>query len=397
MPMSLPTPDPSAMAEALNLTRAGRLAEATAAIQRALTGVPSGSAEEPAPARRSPDTAVVIEGQVVSDHREDAAARTRHRPRTHRTAPNCRAHPGRVHGAPPRATSPAVGGGLPGALIDLSSLPGLGSGAGATTSRPYRLHVPAQLPAGPRPLVVLLHGGTQDGAAFADATGFDALADAHGFIALYPEQITAANPLRYWNWFDRADQQRGAGEPSILVGLVEEIAARHEIDRNRVYVAGFSAGAAMSSVLGATYPDVFAGIGVHSGLAHGAAGDMISAFSAMRSAPSVPAVDPVPVIVIHGDADATVHVSNAGSVLEQFAPAGAARRTVTEQVNGRRVARTILEADGRPVAERMVISGAGHTWSGGRPGGSYADPTGPDAAAEMVRFFGLTADRVSGI
>lgn len=396
MPISMPTPDPSAMAEALNLTRAGRLAEATAAIQRALSGVHSSAAEEPAPTRQNPDTTVVIEGQVVTDEREDAAARTRHRPRTHRTAPNCRAHSGRVHGAPPRATSPTAAGGAPSALFDLSSLPGLGSRAGANISRPYRLHVPAHLPPGPRPLVMLLHGGTQDGTAFAHATGFDALADVHGFIALYPEQIAAANPMRYWNWFNRSDQQRGAGEPSILVSLVDEVAARHSIDRDRVYVAGFSAGAAMSSVLGATYPDVFAGIGVHSGLAHGAAGDMLSAFSAMGRAPSVAAADPVPVIVIHGDSDPTVHVSNAGSVLEQFAPSGATRRTVTERVNGRDVERTVLEAQGHAVAERIVISGAGHAWSGGRPGGSYADPSGPDAAAEMVRFFGLAPGGAGG-
>lgn len=146
--------------------------------------------------------------------------------------------------------------------------------------------MPEQLPDGPRPLVVLLHGGTQDGASFADATGFDALADEHGFIALYPEQVTGANPMRYWNWFNRSDQQRGSGEPAILAGLVEEIAALHDIDRSKVFVAGFSAGAGMASVLGATYPDVFAGIGVHSGLAHGAAGDMVSAFAAMRQAPA---------------------------------------------------------------------------------------------------------------
>ena len=364
MPISMSTPDPVDLAEALHLTRSGRLAEATAAIQRALGGAS----------------------------------------RSHSPVPNCRANPGRVHGAPLRSLPPMPpmrpGAGLG---VDLSSLPrldrlpgldglpGLAGGTAPATSRPYRLHVPTQLPSGPRPLVVLLHGGTQDSAAFAQATGFDAFADAHGFLALYPEQITAANPMRYWNWFNRADQQRDAGEPSILVGLVEQVAAEHPIDRDRVYVAGFSAGAAMASVLGAVYPDVFAGIGVHSGLAHGAAGDMVSAFSAMGRAPLVPAVDHIPAIIIHGDADPTVHVSNAGSVLEQFAPVGATRRTVAEQVNGRHIQRTILETDRRTVSECIVISGAGHTWSGGRPGGSYADPSGPDATAEMIRFFGLAS------
>jgi poly(hydroxyalkanoate) depolymerase family esterase len=274
-------------------------------------------------------------------------------------------------------------------MPDLGSLPGLGGAGDAGNSRPYRLHVPENLPAGPRPLLVLLHGGTQDGSSFAGATGFDALADAHGFIALYPEQVTAANPMRYWNWFKHSDQQRDSGEPAILAALVEEIADLHPIDSSRVYVAGFSAGAAMASVLGATYPDVFAGIGVHSGLAHGAAGDMISAFAAMRQAPATPAAGAIPVIVIHGDADPTVHVSNASGVLKQFAPVDAARRTVRESMGGRQVERTVVEVGGRTVAEQLVVSGSGHTWSGGRPGGSYADPSGPDAAAEMVRFFGL--------
>jgi|LSQX01.1.fsa_nt_gb poly(hydroxyalkanoate) depolymerase family esterase len=371
MPISLSTPDPAAMTEALSLTRSGRLAEATAMIQRALGGAQFSTNESTA---------------------------TEHGPRRVETPPTCRMRGGRTLGvrsrtARPETSPPTHAPWSLDSLPSLGSLPGLGGGAGASTSRPYRVHVPADLPPGPRPLVVLLHGGTQDGASFADATGFDALADEHGFIALYPEQITSANPMRYWNWFNRADQQRGSGEPAILVGLIEQVAAQHDIDDSKVFVAGFSAGAAMSSVLGATYPDVFAGIGVHSGLAHGAATDMISAFAAMRQAPPTTPVGALPAIVIHGDADSTVDVSNAGGVLEQFAPAGATRRTFREQIGGREVERTVIERDGQAVAERLVVRGAGHTWSGGRAGGSYADPSGPDAAAEMVRFFGLDGAR----
>ncbi|WP_432558887.1 extracellular catalytic domain type 1 short-chain-length polyhydroxyalkanoate depolymerase [Granulicoccus sp. GXG6511] len=408
MPTSLSIPDPTAMAEALHLTKSGRLAEATAMIQRALSGAPIDAEPTTYQVHQLPDDAVVIEGETVDDEvpRADCSARLRtgHARRSSAVPPppTCRARSPRTHAVPNLGSLPGLGSlpdlaslpdlsGLPGlgSLPDLGSLPGLGGGAGASTSRPYRLHVPADLPPGPRPLVVLLHGGTQDAASFADATGFDALADEHGFIALYPEQITAANPMRYWNWFNRSDQQRDVGEPAILVGLVKEIAAEHDIDESRVFVAGFSAGAAMSSVLGATYPDVFAGIGVHSGLAHGAATDMISAFSAMRQAPATAPAGALPTIVIHGDADPTVDVSNAAGVLEQFAPAGALRRTHQEKVGGREVERTLVERDGRVVAERLVIHGAGHTWSGGRAGGSYADPSGPDAAAEIVRFFGL--------
>lgn len=377
MPVSLPTPDTHALAEALDLTCSGRLAEATAAIQRALNGSPATASAVPAPP-------TCRTGRVHPQRPRHAA------PAPRVEMPDLKSLPG-LGSALDLSTLPDLKC-LPGlgSLPDLGSLPGLGGGSAGNT-RPYRLHVPDQLPDGPRPLVVLLHGGTQDGASFADATGFDALADEHGFIALYPEQVTGANPMRYWNWFNRSDQQRGSGEPAILAGLVEEIAALHDIDRSKVFVAGFSAGAGMASVLGATYPDVFAGIGVHSGLAHGAAGDMVSAFAAMRQAPAnVPAVDALPAIVIHGDADPTVSVSNATSVFDQFAPKAAGRRTLRETVNGRQVERTIAESEGRVVAESIVIHGAGHTWSGGRAGGSYADPSGPDAAAEMVRFFGLS-------
>lgn len=435
MPICFSTPKTSAMAEALELTRSGRLAEATAAIQRAVGGWPP-SSDVTHSVQQMPDVPVPATRALTDGHSAEPQARTvnaPHRarppqgtptPSADRTGPQRAPRPPTTDASrvtsPDFSSLPGLGslpdlGSLPGlgslldlkSLLDLGSFPGLGSpdlaalprlpgGASASTSRPYRLHVPDQLPDGPRPLLVLLHGGTQDAASFAHATGFDVLADEHGFLALYPEQVTGANPMRYWNWFNRSDQQRGSGEPAIIAGLVEEIAAQHDIDPSRVFVAGFSAGAAMSSVLGATYPDVFAGIGVHSGLAHGAAGDMISAFSAMGKAPAAPAVQALPVIVIHGGSDSTVHVSNAASVLGQFAPAAATRRTFTEQANGRNIERTIVEAGGRAVAERIVIAGAGHTWSGGRPGGSYADPSGPDAAAEMVRFFGLTSSGATG-
>ncbi|MDO5683821.1 MAG: PHB depolymerase family esterase [Propionibacteriaceae bacterium] len=365
MPISASVPNQAALSEALGLVTSGRLNEATVLIQQALGGA------QPAP---------------VQTPRATCRTATPRRPACRQDRTAAPSSPG-VPRFDPSSLPGLDLGSLPG--LDLSALPGLPGGGAAVTSRPYRLHVPAELPQGPRPLLVLLHGGTQDAASFADAAGFNALADEHGFVVLYPEQVAAANPMRYWNWFNRADQQRGSGEPAILAALVEEVASTHDIDRSKVFVAGFSAGAAMASVLGATYPDVFAGIGVHSGLAHGAATDMISAFAAMRQAPATAPVGAVPVIVIHGDADPTVHVSNAGGVLDQFAPAGASRRTLREHIGGRDVERTVVERDGRPVAERLVIRGAGHTWSGGRAGGSYADPTGPNAAAEMVRFFAL--------
>lgn len=251
--------------------------------------------------------------------------------------------------------------------------------------RPYLVHVPPGL-AEPAPVIVMLHGGTQDAATFAAATGMNALADQHGFSVVYPEQLASANPMKYWNWFSPNDQQRGRGEPSILADIVGEVIAAHPVDPERVYVAGFSAGAAMASVLAATYPDVFAGLGVHSGLAYRAADNMGAAFTAMRSAPAVAAApQPMPVIVFHGDADATVDHSNATSVLTQFCPPGLPR--VSEKGSAGRPFTRVTVGSGRSVGELWTVHGAGHAWSGGASGGSYADPSGPSASAEFVRFF----------
>jgi poly(hydroxyalkanoate) depolymerase family esterase len=234
----------------------------------------------------------------------------------------------------------------------------------------------------------MLHGGTQTVADFATATRMSELAEEHGFLVAYPEQVTSANPMRYWNWFQPGDQQRGAGEPAILAGIVTEIADTHAVDRDRVYVAGFSAGAAMAAVLGATYPDVFAAVGVHSGLPHGCAHDVASAFAAMRAGPVARPLDrAVPVIAFHGDADPTVAPDNATRVVEQFTRGAVRGDTLVERGPGRPATRTVVRRDGVAVAERWTVHGSGHAWSGGVAGGSYTDPAGPDASAEMIRFF----------
>jgi poly(hydroxyalkanoate) depolymerase family esterase len=277
----------------------------------------------------------------------------------------------------------------PGPLLDCSY-------ANAIGARRYRLYRPRGYTGQPVPLIVMLHGGTQSGADFAVVTDMNAHADRHTFLVAYPEQPSSANPMRFWNWFRPADQRRDSGEPSLIAGITRQISAEHAVEPARVYIAGFSAGGAMAAVMAATYPDLYAAVGVHSGLAHGAAHDTMSAFAAMNNghAPGRPAQQPaIPLMVIHGDNDPTVNHLNADRLVEtalRAHPDGPARHTqVTDShiPGGRRYTRTTYtDAAAVRIVERLTIHQGGHAWSGG-PAGPHADPLGPDAAAELVRFF----------
>jgi poly(hydroxyalkanoate) depolymerase family esterase len=278
-------------------------------------------------------------------------------------------------------------------------------------ARTYRLYVPASYTHTSEervPLIVMLHGCTQDPDDFAAGTRMNALADQHGFIVAYPAQEAHANGSKCWNWFRRQDQSRDRGEPALIAGITREVAGGYRIDERRIFVAGLSAGAAMAVVLAATYPELYAAVGVHSGLPYACAHDVPSAFAAMKGGalgqvPLARPADPaqrsgtgpaIPTILFHGDHDATVNASNADAIVEQARVANSDDRALTPTVcrgtspSGRAYTRTIL-ADGtrRPVIEHWILHGGGHTWSGGSPGGSFTDPTGPDASAEMVRFF----------
>jgi poly(hydroxyalkanoate) depolymerase family esterase len=266
-------------------------------------------------------------------------------------------------------------------------------------SRQYKLYIPADRPDGSQGLVVMLHGCTQSPDDFAVGTDMNAVAEAHGLLVAYPAQTSIHNGRSCWNWFRPGDQRRDIGEPAIIAGITRALIAEFDIDPSRVYVAGLSAGGAMAAVMGEAYPELYAAIGVHSGLPYGSASDLVSAFAAMRDEPG--GGHPMPrlaaggkavrTIVFHGSADQTVHPANADRILAVArvrTEAGEVRRVEGRSPSGRTYSRTIaLTAGGAAAAELWLVQGAGHAWSGGQAAGSYTDPTGPDASAEMVRFF----------
>jgi poly(hydroxyalkanoate) depolymerase family esterase len=263
-------------------------------------------------------------------------------------------------------------------------------------SRAYRLFIPSRYQGQPLPLIVMLHGATQSPDDFAAGTRMNFFAEEQSCFVVYPEQCSEANQARCWNWFRTADQQRGRGEPSLIAGITHQIMRDYSVDAKRVYVGGLSAGAAAAAIMGATYSDLYAAIGVHSGLACGAAIDLPSAFVAMRHGGggddrATPGDGPpVPTIVFHGDRDTMVHPHNGAQVIERsLRTASTPKKVDRGQVpGGHCYTRTIhADASGRGILEHWNIHGAGHAWSGGSPAGSYTDPRGPDATGEMLRFF----------
>ena len=264
-----------------------------------------------------------------------------------------------------------------------------GSFSNEAGKRNYRLYVPTKPAAGPRPLIVMLHGCKQNPVDFAAGTTMNLLAEESGCLVLYPEQAASANHSQCWNWFEGAHQQRGQGEPSLIAGMTRQVLREHDGDADRVFVAGLSAGGAMAAVMAAGYPELYAAAGVHSGLPVGAAHDLMSALNAMKGARKKPATPsgarPVRTIVFHGDRDATVHPSNGEAVYRQFTQAAGTSET---EERGPGHTRTVArDAGGRVVAEHWNLHGAGHAWSGGSTAGSYATPSGPNASSEMLRFF----------
>jgi poly(hydroxyalkanoate) depolymerase family esterase len=403
----------AAMRRALQLTRAQNVMEATRVIQRALTrdGDAAPPVDEPLASARLLASPRDVAGTA------DAAEPPRQTART-ASAREATAEP-RSSGRPRRPLGEVL------KLLRRADLPGLHPGSApspalrkappvpvpegasyltrtftcAAGSRDYKVFVPSGAQGRALPLIVMLHGCTQHPDDFALGTGMNRLAEEQGFIVAYPGQPASANPSACWNWFHPAHQVREGGEPSIIAGVTRAIMDEFSVDEASVYVAGLSAGGAMAATMSATYPELYAAAGIHSGLPHRAAADVPSAFAAMRgtSNPATPrqrktlAKGRIRTIVFHGASDRTVAPSNAEAILADIRAglSDSARESRHDGVaGGRAYTRTIVtDARGVPHAERWAIDGLGHAWSGGRPEGSFTDSQGPDASREMLRFF----------
>jgi poly(hydroxyalkanoate) depolymerase family esterase len=390
------------LARATELTRSGRLAEATELIQSGFAGTGSASFNPFNPAAPMRDDALhdVIEGEFVERGAVDTQSETDKTARpTPRFGGSAAGRHGfqdplrkwRTPGAPaPDAAAPAEPA-QPGQFIT-------GVHANAAGERSYKLYIPSRYTGQPLPLIVMLHGCKQTPDDFAAGTQMNRLGEERDCFILYPEQSGAANHSRCWNWFRREDQVRDRGEPSILAEMTGAVVDRYKIDAGKVYVAGLSAGGAMAAVMGVTYPDVYAAVGIHSGLACGSAHDLPSALAAMKGMPAGPLAAPasarphaVPTIVFHGDRDRTVHPRNGQDAIAQSTHHADGARATSERgqaPGGHSYTRTIhRDTAGRVVLEHWLVHGGGHAWFGGSRAGSYSDPRGPSAAAEMLRFF----------
>ena len=383
--------------EATRLTKAGRLTEALTVLKRVLGRTVASSPKA--------ETAHADTGRILDLAPEKVEVAERPQQRGSEAASPLRV-PQMLQGILERArrtvTQPK-----PGGLAEPVQAPEprpagarfvAGSYDNEAGTRAYKLYVPSSYRGQRLPLIVMLHGCTQSPDDFAAGTGMNGLAEEQGCLVLYPAQDGSANPQRCWNWFSPGDQQRDRGEPSLIAGMARQVMRDYAVDPSRVYAAGLSAGGAAAAILAATYPDLYAAVGIHSGLPVGAASDLPTAFTAMRQGAAVNgrAADRrrlVPAIVFHGDQDGTVNSCNGDHIIAQARAASATLQATAavqhgQAPGGHAYSRKLhADASGRVMLEQWVIHGAGHAWSGGSPAGSYTDARGPDASREMLRFF----------
>ena len=454
----------ASMKEATLLTQTGQLQQATALIQRALQGKPMPEVTEPVIEHETTELAIA-KGEIFEGDFRVIEAEPKVEPQAAGTRDSASAEPAQRSRSSSASTGASASTFKMGEQwrAKLSSLTGLNTGAdsyseprtdGGTSftgmtdllrgkwsglqkplhsvpetlpegavfnsgtfanqagSRDYKLYIPSGYQGQALPLVVMLHGCTQNPDDFAAGTGMNQLAEQQLCLVLYPAQSGCANSSKCWNWFKPGDQGREGGEPAIIAGMTRQIIKEYQLDARRVYVAGLSAGGAMATTMAMTYPELYAAVGIHSGLPHGVAQDLPSALAAMQGGagplaglnkqsharPVLATHEKIPAIVFHGEQDTTVSPSNADRVVAQYLTAGegglgakpkvALQRRSGKVPNGHSyTCTTHSDASGQPILEQWSINGAGHAWAGGTTRGSYTDPQGPDASQEMLRFF----------
>ena len=395
----------NAMMEATRLTQAGRLAEATALIQRTLSGK---KANQPSPGPTSSTEAPIDAEFTILDDTHSPEETPTPPPETPTifVRPSSSEQAGGNHSFRPhhlhqqfagRSTFPS--GKAPtwtttgGQWIEQTY-------SNAYGSRPYKLYLPRGYTGESVPLLVMLHGCTQSSLDFASGTRMNELADKHMFLVAYPEQVTSANSSKCWKWFQPSDQHRDKGEPSLIAGITRHIISKYNIDGRFVCIAGLSSGGAMAAIMAATYPDLYASVAVHSVLPFGAAHDLPSAFKVMKQGASRynrSIAETIPLIIFHGDADTTVAPINAHQLANQWLESsqqGSATKLKRDSRSieghipgGHSYIRTIYpDIHGQAIVEKWIVHQAGHAWAGGSSNGSYTDARGPDASEEIFRF-----------